>query len=112
MRDLTVTGVQTCALPISSTHGARGVACRAGRFRRRARRSRLIVVLQAGDVGTAVAPQLGLDPVHRGAVSVRSLAAVTEMGETLDRRLVLLEIEQRDEPGDGIRPPCGGAGRG
>src|SRR5205814_7787151 len=58
---------------------------------------RLILVLEAGDVGTAVAPQLSLDPVHRGAVSVRALAAVTESGETLDRRLVLLEVEPRDE---------------
>src|SRR6266513_4538075 len=28
---------------------------------------RLIVVLQTGDVGAAVAPELRLDPVHRGA---------------------------------------------
>src|SRR5205823_8830080 len=73
---------------------------------------RLILVLEAGDVGTAVAPQLSLDPVHRGAVSVRALAAVTELGETLDRRLVLLEVEPRDELGNGIRALCGGDGGG
>src|SRR5439155_14031636 len=104
-------GVGANAAGAASTHGARGVACRPRRVRRGARRSRLIVVLQAGDVGTAVALELGLDPVHRGAVSVRALAAVAELGETLDRRLVQLEVEPRDEPGDGIRPLCGGDGR-
>src|SRR5439155_25428218 len=63
----------------------------------------LIVVFQASDVGTAVAPELRFDPVHRGAVSVGALAAVTELGEAFDRRLVLLEVEPRDQLGDGVR---------
>src|SRR5213596_2809986 len=82
--------------------GAARVAGRSGRFCPGTRWRRLIVVRQARDIGTAVAPELGLDPVHRGAVAVGALAPVAELGEALDRRLVLLEVEARDQPSDGI----------
>src|SRR5207253_1807085 len=70
--------------------GAARVAGRSGPFCPGTRWRRLIVVRQAGDVGAGVAPELGLDPVHRGAVAVGALAPVAELGEALDRRLVLL----------------------
>src|SRR6185503_13794677 len=66
------------------------------------RRGRLVFVFDASDVGAAVAAQLRFDPVHRIAVAVGPLAAVAELSETLDRRLVLLEVEPGDEPGDGV----------
>src|SRR5258705_12780903 len=62
--------------------------------------------LDASDVGAAIAPELGLDPIDRGAVSVGALAPVAELGEALDGRLVLLQVEPGDELGDGI----GGSG--
>src|SRR5262249_21165051 len=80
------------------TRRARGVPWRAWlRSRRR------ILVGEPGDVAAAVAPQLLLDPVDRGAVARRALPPVAELREALDRRLVMLEIEARDEPGNGIR---------
>src|SRR5207249_5938710 len=63
---------------------------------------RLIVVLEARHVAAAVAPELRLDPVHGGTVAVRALAPVAELGEAFDRDLVLLEVEPRDQLGDGI----------
>src|SRR5436189_299145 len=62
---------------------------------------RLVVVLEARHVATAVAPELRLDPIHGGTVAVRSLAAVAEVGESLDRRFVALQVEARDKLGDG-----------
>src|SRR5205823_869348 len=64
---------------------------------------RLILVREARHVAAAVAPELRLDPVHGGTVAVRALAAVAEGGESLDGRLVALQVQARDELGNGIR---------
>src|SRR3989441_11010508 len=68
-----------------------------------ARRRRLIVVLETRDLAATVAPKLRLDPVHGGTVAVRALAPVAEARESLDRGLVALQVEARDELGNGIR---------
>ena len=41
--------------------------------------------------------ELGLDPVNRVAITLGPLAAVTELGEPLERRLVVVEGEAADE---------------
>ena len=69
---------------------------RAGRFGRPARLRLLVgrvAVVQALGVRAAVALELRLDPVDGRAIAVGALAAVAELGEPLDRRLVALEIE-------------------
>src|SRR6266568_1513792 len=73
----------------------------------RARGTRLIVILQTRDVTAAVAPELRLDPVHGGAVAVGALAPIAEGRESLDGRLVTLQVEARDQLGYGV----GGWGR-
>src|SRR5437660_2004196 len=95
-------GAGAHAAVAATARGAARVAGRSGPFYPGTRWRRLIVVLQAGDVGAAVAPELGLDPAHRGAVPVGALAPVAELGEAFDRRLVLLEVEARDQLSDGI----------
>src|SRR5438552_6712675 len=95
-------GAGAHAAVVATARGTASVAGRSGPFCPGTRWRRLIVVLQAGDVGAAVAPELDLDPVHRGAVPVGALAPVAELGEAFDRRLVLLEVEPRDQLGDGI----------
>src|SRR5207249_5520166 len=67
-----------------------------------ARRRRLIVVLETRDVAATVAPKLRLDPVDGRAVAIGSLAPVAEARESLDRGLVALQVEARDELGNGI----------
>src|SRR5438034_7608678 len=79
-------GAGAHAAVAATARGPAGVAPGARR-----RRGRLIVVLEALNVAAAVGPELSLDPVHRGAVSVGALAPVAELGEAFDRRLVLLE---------------------
>src|SRR5437660_8569471 len=101
-------GAGAHAAVAATARGAARVAERSGPFRPGPRWRRLIVVLQACDIGAAVAPELGLDPVHRGAVPVGALAPVAELGEAFDRRLVLLEVEARDQLGDGILCRRGG----
>src|SRR5690606_18795829 len=60
------------------------------------------VVVEPLGVGAAIALQLRLDPIERGAVARRPLAPVTKLREPLDRRLVALEFELGDERGDRI----------
>jgi hypothetical protein len=51
------------------------------------------VVCHSLGVGAAVALELRLDPVVRGAIAIRALPAVAELRQPLDGRLVTLEIE-------------------
>ena len=69
-------------------------ACRAG-WRR-------VGVLDPLGRRAAVALELRLDPIHRFAVAFGALAPVAELRETLDRRLVLLEVEARDHEANRI----------
>jgi hypothetical protein len=65
---------------------------------------RRICVGDALGVRAAVALELGLDPVHRIPVALRPLPSIPELGEPLDRRLVLFQIEPTDEGRDrGVR---------
>src|SRR5262249_20038669 len=52
--------------------------------------------------GAAVALELRLDPVERGAVARGPLAPIAELRQALDGGLVLLEIEPPDDGLDGI----------
>ena len=68
------------------------------------RRRRGVVVVDAFDVGAAVALELRFDPVDRLAIALGALASIAELRQALDGRLVALEIEpadQRLEPGSG-----------
>jgi hypothetical protein len=60
------------------------------------------VIPNALGVGAAIALELRLDPVDRVPISLRTLAAVTELREFLDGRLVFLEVEAGHEVADGI----------
>src|ERR1041385_3167463 len=60
------------------------------------------LVMDSLGVGATVALELGLDPIHRGAVSLSALAAIAELREPADRRLVPLEIEPAGELPDRI----------
>src|SRR5574338_651522 len=61
-----------------------------------------VVVANAFNVRAPVALQLRLDPVDGAAIPLRALPAVPKLGESLDGRLVLLEIESGDHVADGI----------
>src|SRR5262249_25682659 len=62
---------------------------------------RIVDVLDA--IGRApIALQLRLDPVDGCAISIGSLAAITELGQPFDGRLVFLEVETIDERLDRI----------
>src|SRR5581483_4975450 len=61
------------------------------------RRRRRILVADAFDILAAVAPELGLNPVHRVAVALRALPTVAELREPLDRGLVPLEVKPTHE---------------
>jgi hypothetical protein len=41
----------------------------------------------------AVAFQLGLNPIDRGAIAIGTLAPVAELGQSLDRGFVPFEVE-------------------
>ena len=90
---------------IAAQTPAAGGGARSGRFRRPARLRLLVgrvTVVQALGVRAAVTLELRLDPVDGRAIAVGALAAVAELGEPLDRRLVALEIETSDQNRDGI----------
>ena len=53
-------------------------------------------------VGTAVAFELGFDPIEGGAVAIGALAAVAEFGERFDGGLVGIEVEAGGDGGDGV----------
>ena len=52
--------------------------------------------------GVAVALELGGDPVHRVPVALGALTPIAELGQSLDRGLVGLQIEATDQSGGGI----------
>jgi hypothetical protein len=68
-----------------------------------------VFVLQALDIRAAVRFELGFDPVQRLAIALGALAAVTELRQALDGRLVLFQVELADQCGDRI---AGRRGRG
>ena len=55
------------------------------------------IVRDALRVRAAVALELRFDPVDRGAIALGALAAIAELRQSLDRRLVLLEVEPADQ---------------
>src|SRR5205085_2440063 len=57
----------------------------------------VVLVLDPLGVRAAVALELRFDPVHCRAVAIGALPAITELGQALDRRLVPVEIEARDD---------------
>jgi hypothetical protein len=65
-------------------------------------RWRVVHVLDAFG-GTAVAFELGFDPVDRRAIAIRALTPIAELREPFDRRLVLLEVEPSDQRAHRIR---------
>src|SRR5690349_10712805 len=83
----------------AAARGSAGISWRRGA---RPRSRRLIVILEPRDIAAAVAPQLSLDPVDGGAIAVGALAPIAEARESLDGRLVTLEVEPGDELGDEI----------
>src|SRR5881396_758000 len=88
-----------------AARGMRGVACphplTPSPFGRGG--TRLKVILQTRDVAAAVAAELHLNPVNGGAVAVGALAPIAEGRESLDGRLVALQVEARDQLGYGGR---------
>src|SRR6202030_3380592 len=95
-------GMSPCAA-VASAAGCGICALCNGRSARALRVGGEIGVLDARGVRTSVALQLRLDPIHCGAISVRSLAAVAELRETLDGRLVSLQVEALNKSSDRIR---------
>src|SRR5256885_1656651 len=79
-----------------------GCRARARWTRGGARRRRGVLVRDALGIRAAVALELRLDPIDRGAVAIGALAPVTELGEAFHGRLVPLEIEACDHQPDGI----------
>ncbi len=65
-------------------------------------RLRTELVGQPFGVGAAVTLQLRLDPVQRVAVALRTLAAVTELGQALDGGLVFAKVEPLDQNADRV----------
>src|SRR5258708_31508158 len=88
--------------------GRRGWRCAA---RGIARRRTGVVVVQALGVGASVTLELGLNPVDRGAVAGGALAAVAELGEPENSRLVAVEVEPPDQGRDRIGRGGGGTRR-
>src|SRR4029077_4201872 len=76
-----------------------------------ARRRGLVLVRDALRVGAAVALELRFDPVDGGAIPIRALAPVAELRETLDRRLVFLQLEPGDHVLHGVARHRVGDGR-
>ena len=61
-----------------------------------------ILVVDAFGGGAAEVLKRGLDPVDGVSVALRALTAVAELGKPLERGLVLVQGETRDEFADGI----------
>src|SRR5262249_24220744 len=93
----------------AGTSAARRVATATSRARPAApRRALREHVLDALGVCAAVALELRLDPVDRFPISLGALATIAELGETFDRRLVLLELQAADHLLDRIVRGVGG----
>ena len=74
---------------------------------------RRVGVAQSGDVPAAIGAQLRFDPIDRSAIAVGALATVTKACESLDRRLVALQIQTGYERrGRVVRSGCGRGGLG
>ena len=71
-------------------------------------RRRLILILEAFGVRTAVAFQLRLNPVDRRTVAISTLPTVTELRQALDGGFIFLEIESVHERLHRIVRRCGG----
>src|SRR5439155_22241266 len=69
-------GAGAHATVAATARGAARVAGRSGPFCPGTWWRRLIVVREARDIGTSVAPELGLAPVHRAALADSALAPV------------------------------------
>jgi hypothetical protein len=58
--------------------------------------------MNAFGVGAAVGLELRFDPINGRAVSVGIFAAVTELGQSLDGRLIVRQVEPSDQRFDWI----------
>ena len=57
-------------------------------------------------VRAPVAFQLRLDPVDRGSIAIGPLPPIAELRQSLDRRLVAIEIQPRDERRNRVGRGC------
>jgi hypothetical protein len=62
----------------------------------------VVLVLDAVGVGAAVTLELRLDPIGGGAIAIGALAAITELRQSFDGRLVFLQVEPCDHGLDRI----------
>ena len=93
----TPVGVADAARPAAALTARRIAAPARAAAARPARGGGGLVVVRDPLGRAAVALELRLDPVDRGAVAIGALAAIAELRQPLDRRLVLFEIEAADQ---------------
>ena len=62
-------------------------------------------------IAATISLELGFNPIDRGSIAIRSLAAVAELCEVLDGRFVAFQIKAADHIYDRIGRGCCGVRR-